>query len=127
MKRFDQINVIPFIDIMLVLLAIVLTTATFISQGLIEVKLPETTSATPLQEKDLKNLEITINAENKIYLTNKRISLKDLSLALKTVDVNQPVLLRVDKNLMFQHFVKVIDLFKENHLEKFSIVTINEP
>jgi biopolymer transport protein ExbD len=33
MKRFDQINVIPFIDIMLVLLAIVLTTATFISQG----------------------------------------------------------------------------------------------
>ena len=127
MKRFDQINVIPFIDIMLVLLAIVLTTATFISQGLIEVKLPETTSATPLQEKDLKNLEITINAENEIYLTNKRISLKDLSLALKTVNVNQPVLLRVDKKLMFQHFVKVIDLLKENHLEKFSIVTINEP
>lgn len=41
MKRIDTINVIPFIDIMLVLLAIVLTTATFISRGVIEVHYPE--------------------------------------------------------------------------------------
>lgn len=40
-KRFDQINVIPFIDIMLVLLVMVLTTATFIKQGIIPVDLPE--------------------------------------------------------------------------------------
>ena len=40
MKKFDQINVIPFIDIMLVLLAIVLMTATFIAQGKIDVNLP---------------------------------------------------------------------------------------
>jgi biopolymer transport protein ExbD len=41
MKRFDQINMIPFIDIMLVLLAIVLTTASFISQGMIPLDLPK--------------------------------------------------------------------------------------
>ena len=40
MKKFDQINVIPFIDIMLVLLAIVLMTATFIAQGKIDAKTP---------------------------------------------------------------------------------------
>ena len=44
MKRMDQINVIPFIDIMLVLLAIVLTTATFIVEGRLEIRLPEAAS-----------------------------------------------------------------------------------
>ena len=124
MKRFDQINVIPFIDIMLVLLAIVLTTATFISQGLIEVNLPNASSAEPLQEADLKNLEITINSDNKIFLAGKRIDPQDLSQALQKVQVNRPVILRVDRQVMFKHFVKVIDLLKKNHLEKFSIVTI---
>ena len=38
MKKFDEINIIPFIDIMLVLLAIVLVTASFISQGKIKVE-----------------------------------------------------------------------------------------
>jgi len=48
MKKFDQINVIPFIDIMLVLLAIVLMTATFIAQGKIDVNLPTSKApATP--------------------------------------------------------------------------------
>jgi len=124
MKRFDQINVIPFIDIMLVLLAIVLTTATFISQGLIEVNLPNASSAEPLQEADLKNLEITINSDNVIFLAGKRIDPQDLSQALQKVQVNRPVILRVDRQVMFKHFVKVIDLLKKNHLEKFSIVTI---
>ena len=124
MKRFDQINVIPFIDIMLVLLAIVLTTATFISQGLIEVNLPEASSAEPLQETDLKNLEITINSDNEIFLAGARINSQNLSRALQKTQANRPVTLRVDKQVMFKHFVKVIDLLKKNNLEKFSIVTI---
>lgn len=47
MKKFDQINVIPFIDIMLVLFAIVLTTASFISQGVISVNPPTSSTAAP--------------------------------------------------------------------------------
>jgi len=126
MKRFDQINVIPFIDIMLVLLAIVLTTATFISQGLIDVNLPVASNAEPLQDADLKSLEITINADNEIYLAGKRIDPEDLSQALQKIEVNRPVILRVDKQVMFEHFVNVIDLLKKNHLEKFSIETIGK-
>ena len=41
MKKFDEINIIPFIDIMLVLLAIVLVTASFISQGKIQVNVQQ--------------------------------------------------------------------------------------
>lgn len=55
MKRFDQINVIPFIDIMLVLLAIVLTTATFVAQGRIPLQLPEAEhAAQPVNEKPME-------------------------------------------------------------------------
>jgi len=68
MKRFDQINMIPFIDIMLVLLAIVLTTATFISQGVIDIDLPVAESAKTLQQAKEKTLEIAINAENQVFL-----------------------------------------------------------
>lgn len=50
-KKFDQINVIPFIDIMLVLLVMVLTTATFIKQGVIPVDLPEASSAEKKRKK----------------------------------------------------------------------------
>ncbi len=124
MKRFDQINVIPFIDIMLVLLAIVLTTATFISQGLIEIDLPEATSSQAIQENSPKNLEIVINAENKLYLADKLIDSNGLSKALQVLDKNTPIILRVDKQVAFKNFVQVIDLLKLNHLEKFSIVTI---
>ena len=126
MKRFDQINVIPFIDIMLVLLAIVLTTATFISQGLIEVDLPEASSAEQVKEQNEKNLEIVINAENRIYLADKQIDSDALSKALQKVNKETPIVLRVDKKVVFENFVMVIDLLKVNHLEKFSIVTIEK-
>ena len=52
MKKFDQINVIPFIDIMLVLLAILLMTATFIAQGKIDVNLPTSKSPAALHAED---------------------------------------------------------------------------
>ena len=126
MKRFDQINVIPFIDIMLVLLAIVLTTATFISQGQIEINLPEAVSAEQIQEQDKKTLEIVINAENKIHLDDIEIDSGTLSMELQKISKETPIVLRVDKQVVFENFVQVIDLLKVNKLDKFSIVTIEK-
>ena len=126
MQRFDQINVIPFIDIMLVLLAIVLTTATFISQGQIDVSLPAADSAEQIQENQEKNLVITINTNQKIFLDDKEIDLNFLSSALKKVDKKTPIIFRVDKQVVFESFVQVVDLLKANQLEKFSIVTIEK-
>lgn len=126
MKRFDQINVIPFIDIMLVLLAIVLTTATFITQGQIEVNLPESESAEQTQKQDEKPLEIVINAENNIFLADKLINTETLSIELQKTNKTTPVILRVDKQVVFETFVEVIDLLKLNKLEKFSIATIEK-
>lgn len=70
MKKFDDINIIPFIDIMLVLLAIVLITASFISQGKIKVNLPQAKSTVEVQADDMaKLLAITKNGD--VYVNDK--------------------------------------------------------
>lgn len=125
MKRFDQINVIPFIDIMLVLLAIVLTTATFISQGQIEINLPVASSAEKIEEQ-AKSLTISINTENQIYLEGKQLDIDALSVALKAIDKSTPIVFRVDKQVVFEKFVEIIDVLKTHKLEKFSIITIEQ-
>ena len=122
MKRFDQINMIPFIDIMLVLLAIVLTTATFISQGVIDIDLPEAESSETMQVEE-KTLEIAINAENKVFLDGEASTQEILTVRLESLKKETPILLRVDKEVAFKHFVGVIDLLKKNKLEKLTIIT----
>ena len=123
MKTFNQINVIPFIDIMLVLLAIVLTTATFISQGLIKVNLPDASTATRQTDQAGKTLEITLDANQQIYLANQLIKLDKLDQQLQTTARKTAVVLRVDKSVRFAQFVRVIDLLKKYQLENLSIMT----
>ena len=76
LKKFDSINVVPFIDIMLVLLVIVLTTASFVARGIIPVDLSEGKSALKLTEQ--KIITITIKDSGELFLdkeltTHKKI------------------------------------------------------
>ena len=75
-KKFDTINVVPFIDIMLVLLVIVLITATFVAKGIIPVDLPKSESAA--KQDNQKNLTITIKANGEILFDKETILEKDL-------------------------------------------------
>lgn len=123
-KRFDQINVIPFIDIMLVLLVMVLTTATFIKQGIIPVDLPKA-QAQSKQEK-LQELNIYINLQGKIFLEKKELDLYALEDALKDVSHETNIILRSDKQSQFQDFVSVMDILKRLEHEKLFIITKKE-
>ena len=123
MKRFDQINVIPFIDIMLVLLAIVLTTATFISQGMIEINLPEAENAEAIQQSNEKMIEITINAKHEVFFDGEAVNQEALGTKLERVSKESPIQLRVDEAVAFKNFIGVIDLLKKNKLEKLTIIT----
>ncbi|MFZ5580039.1 MAG: biopolymer transporter ExbD [Pseudomonadota bacterium] len=124
MKRFDQINVIPFIDIMLVLLAIVLTTATFVAQGRIPLKLPEAEhAAAPVSEKPL---EISIDAARKLYIGGAQTHLLELDRQLGQAESDQAIILSVDAVVPFSDFVGVLDLLQKYRLEKVSIVTVRK-
>ncbi|NEX22199.1 TonB system transport protein ExbD [Thiorhodococcus mannitoliphagus] len=121
MKRMDQINVIPFIDIMLVLLAIVLTTATFISEGRLEIRLPE--SKAQAQSDSERRLEIAIDADGHLFLDSKPLSLEQLAGQLDGLSNDTPIVLRVDAATRFERFVDVIDELKARQLERLSILT----
>ncbi len=121
MKRFDQINVIPFIDIMLVLLAIVLMTATFIAREGIDFDLPEAESAAPVSGDQI--VEITIDKNEALRLDGEAITLEALDKRLQGLDKNQAVQLGVDRGAAFGVFVKVIDILKARQLERLTILT----
>ena len=95
MKKFDQINVIPFIDIMLVLLAIILMTATFIAQGKIDVNLPISKAPTKLHSEDTLKL-ITIDKDGIYYLkdgeiVDEKIGVNELEKIIENWPENQRV------------------------------------
>ncbi len=120
-KRFDEINVIPFIDIMLVLLVMVLTTATFIKQGVIPVELPE--AKTSKKENLQKEITIYVNAQGDIFLEKEKVSLEILEERLAVIPKEQTVILRSDKESRFQDFVSVMDILKRLKHEQLYIVT----
>jgi biopolymer transport protein ExbD len=120
-KRFDQINVIPFIDIMLVLLVMVLTTATFIKQGVIPVELPEAKAS---KKEDLKKeVSVYVNAKGEMFFDKKKVDAKELEAELGQISKKQTVVLRSDKESRFQDFVTVMDILKRLKHEQLYIVT----
>lgn len=120
-KKFDSINVIPFIDVLLVLLAIVLMTSTFISKGIIPVSLPKANNSNEIGL--LKDVSIYIKSDNTIYLEKNRVSIDKLAEELFTFDKKTAVLINSDKNAKIESFVSILDLLKKNNFENISIVT----
>ncbi len=122
MKRFDQINVIPFIDIMLVLLAIVLTTATFISQGRLHIDLPKASSKQSLAESH-QTVRLAIDGDETLFYQETPVTLEMLKERVSLLDNNTKVIFSVDQSVPFQQFVHVIDLLKQQRIERLSILT----
>ncbi len=120
MKKFDSINVVPFIDIMLVLLAIVLTTSTFIAKGIIPLELPQ---AHAKQMKQPKFITISIKKNGLIYLGKTEVTKDKLAKELFVKDKKKTnIAIRCDKNSKFQSFVNVMEIAKNLGFENISIV-----
>lgn len=124
MKKFDQINVIPMIDVMLVLLAIVLTTASFIVQDQLNIELPKTQHTQPISgTTQQKAIQITINAQGQLFFNNQPRSLANLKHDLNLLHRDQPIRLKVDKKTHFGRFAQVVDLLKAQHFDHLTILT----
>ena len=125
LNKKDGLNIVPFIDIMLVLLAIVLSISTFIAQGKIAVDLPSAKSAQQDKE-DEKKVSVVIDKDNKFFIDDVEISEDELKDKLNAVDIKTLIELKSDKNAKFDIFVTVIDILKEKGHENFAIQTISE-
>ncbi len=120
-KKFDGINVVPFIDIMLVLLVIVLTTATFIAKGVIPVELPEAQAQSAKIEK--KDLIITVKAGGAIFFDKQPVEKRQVLKRLQRYDRKQNVRINCDKSVAFAQFVHILDALKTLEFQNVGIVT----
>ena len=120
-QEFNQMNVIPLVDVMLVLLTIVLTTSTFIASGVIPIKLPKAKSATMADASENKTIEI----DNKgiIYHESKPVSIDELKLEMDHCNREMPVQIRADKEIALHIFVEVMDTIKGMGFTKLSLQT----
>ncbi|GAA7262082.1 TonB system transport protein ExbD [Helicobacter pylori] len=122
-RRGDGLNVVPFIDIMLVLLAIVLSTSTFIVQGKIKVSLPNAKNAEKSQPNDQKVVVISVDEHDNIFVDDKPMNLEALSAVVKQTDPKTLIDLKSDKSSRFETFISIMDILKEHNHENFSIST----
>ena len=122
--RRDGLNIVPFIDIMLVLLAIVLSVSTFIAQGHIKVNLPSSSSSQTPQED--KKVTVKVDSESKIYLDDVAVSEEELQNKISALDKNDMVVLENDKDSKFSSFISIMDVLKRAGHEKFAIATKKE-
>ncbi|AZP94187.1 TonB system transport protein ExbD [Helicobacter pylori] len=122
-RRGDGLNVVPFIDIMLVLLAIVLSISTFIAQGKIKVSLPNAKNAEKSQPNDQKVVVISVDEHDNIFVDDKPTNLEALSAVIKQTDPKTLIDLKSDKSSRFETFISIMDILKEHNHENFSIST----
>ena len=105
-RDIDQINVIPLVDVMLVLLVIVLTTATFITTGQVPVQL-----AKAKESEDRKDvpLVITLTAEGSLFMNDQPVPRDGLRIVLNPHPRESSVLVRADRVTVLDRFVAVVD------------------
>jgi len=121
-QPLSDINVTPFVDVMLVLLVIFMVTAPMFSQGL-PVNLPAVAAPALVSEKPLV---VSISREQAVYLGDRAVGLTNLKAALahETKGSQAPeVLLKSDPEVPYGLVVKVMSILKEAGVEKLGIVT----
>lgn len=120
-KSFDYMNVIPLVDIMLVLLTIVLMVSTFVASGTIPVRLPVASQQN--KEVQLKTATVTIDRNNIIYFESTMTSLSDLGEKIKDLTRETPLIIKADQNVTVQSCVDVLDLLTNAGFKKVGLQT----
>lgn len=120
-RELDQINVIPLVDVMLVLLVIVLTTATFISTGQIPVNLAKAKAAGDRKDAPIM---ITLNAEGRLFVNDRPITEETLPAALADQSKDSAVVVRADKTTLLERFVAVVDEVRSLGFQQVSLEVI---
>lgn len=116
--ELNQINVIPLVDVMLVLLVIVLTTATFITTGHIPVDLAKASESTTQPDEPIR---ITLTAKGSLYLNDQEISREGLITQLQEFPRKSLVVVRADRVIKLEQFVDVVDEVKGEGFQQVSL------
>ena len=120
LKPFETMNVIPFVDIMLVLLTIVLTTSSFIASGRIPVNLPQASKS--VADAD-KAAIIELTASGDMFFNARAVTLESLRTLVAPLGRDTGFIIRADKDISLQHFIDVADILKQMNFTKVAVQT----
>lgn len=119
-RVLSEINVTPFVDVMLVLLVIFMVTAPLLQQG-IDVNLPKA------KGKDLppeERITLAIKKDGAIYMNDNPVSITDMRQKLEAISkLNPNVYLKADRGVPYGLVVEVIGEIKDAGIERLGIVT----
>jgi biopolymer transport protein TolR len=127
-RLMNQINVVPYIDVMLVLLVIFMVTAPLMNPGVIDLPTISKSSAPPAQP-----IEISIRASGALSyidrdLSNAERPLKDHDELLNVIKSkqskkpNQPVVISADKDVKYEAVIQVMDLLQQNRVKRVGLL-----
>ena len=125
-KEFSEINITPFTDVVLVLLIIFMIASPILVTGALKIKLPVANSSESVVKK---NVEVSINDKNEIFVNNKPVAESQLETILKTeyaVKNNTEVIVNGDNRITTGTFIHVLDIIKKSGASKLLIGTIKK-
>ena len=120
-RMMNQINVVPYIDVTLVLLVIFMVTAPMTNPGVVD--LPKV--GLTLKQSQVPPVVLTVKLNNKIELDNKPMERDELLLAVRQALAKVPersVVIAADKNVKYDDVIGVMDLLKQNKVDKVGLL-----
>ena len=127
-RLMNQINVVPYIDVMLVLLVIFMITAPLINPGQVELPSISKTSNPPAVP-----LEVSVHTDQSLWLRDRsitggaerRVSRNDLIAAIRKKqarNAEQAVVISADKDVRYEAVLEVMDMLQQNHVSKVGLL-----
>jgi biopolymer transport protein TolR len=120
-RLMNQINVVPYIDVTLVLLVIFMVTAPMTNPGVVD--LPKVGQA--LKQPQVPPVVLTVKLNNKIELESKPMARDELLLAVRKALEKSPdrsVVIAADKNVKYDDVIGLMDLLKQNKVDKVGLL-----
>jgi biopolymer transport protein TolR len=132
-RLMGEINVVPYIDVMLVLLIIFMITAPLLTQG-VKVDLPRA-AAEPLEPQRLQPLVLSVDAQGRLYLNlggDPRLALDDATVATRAAAVlrknpDTPVLVKADRAVAYGRVVQAMVILQQAGARKLGFLTEPPP
>jgi biopolymer transport protein TolR len=126
-RLMNQINVVPYIDVMLVLLVIFMITAPLINPGQIELPTVGKTSDPPVQP-----MEVSVRSDGTLWLRDRarsmqerKVSRNQLIAAIRQKQKQNPaqaVVIAADKDVRYESVLEVMDMLQQNHVRKVGLL-----
>jgi len=118
----SEINIVPFVDVMLVLLVIFMITAPILQSG-IEVDVPKTKTVKEISEA---RVVVSIDRAQRIYIGDDPVNIHELGDKVHAQmhdSTTAPIYLRCDKTVPFGSFALVVDTLRQSGIQNISVVT----